>query len=355
MPSALPETAILIVAYNGKAYLGDCLQTVLDSQDGSCRQRIVVVDNGSTDGTVEYLAAEFPQVECVAAGQNLGFAGGNNLGWKHIEQRYPGTTYLCLLNQDTVVERGWLQSLVVYLERHPDVGCVQPKLRLFPETQRLNTTGNRSHFLGFGFMTHYGEADHGQYDRPASIDCASGAALLVRADLLRRVGLFEPVLFMYLEDVELSWKLRQIGADVVYVPQSVVYHKYLFKNDYRYYFCLERNRWWLLLVYYKAATLWLLLPALLLMELGQLGFALRHGRVWDKLRCYGFFLQRQNLGRLWTQRRLAQRRRTIDDRQFLARFSGQIDFPELNRGLVRWVANPIFNGYWNLAKRLLFW
>jgi GT2 family glycosyltransferase len=262
---------------------------------------------------------------------------------------------VCLLNQDTVVADGWLRPLVDFLGQHPAVGCVQPKLCLYPETNRINTTGNRSHFLGFGFMTHYGELDQGQFEQPVAIPQASGAALLVRAELLRRVGLFESLLFMYLEDFELGWKLRQVGAETWFVPQSRVYHKYRFKSSQRYYYYLERNRWWLLLVYYRAATLLVLLPALLLMEAGQLVFATCHGRLWDKVRSCAFFLAPRNLRLLWTRRRQVQARRLISDRQFLWPSVGTIDVPELDNFLVRWVANPLLGTYWSIVKRLIFW
>jgi GT2 family glycosyltransferase len=349
------EVAILIVAYNGREDLGACLDSIRKSADGPVTRRIVVVDNASADGTVEYLRAEFPEVACVAAAENLGFAGGNNLGWEYIQEHWPQADYVCLLNQDTVVADGWLRPLVQYLEQHPAVGCVQPKLCLYPETNRINTTGNRSHYLGFGFMTHYGELDQGQFEQPASIQHASGAALMVRTALLRRLGLFESFLFMYLEDTELGWKLRQVGAEIMLVPQSRVYHKYQFKSSHRYYYYLERNRWWLLLVYYRLATLLLLMPALLLMEAGQLAFASWHGCLRDKLRSYAFFLVPRNLRLLWTRRRQVQSRRLISDRQFLSPSLGAIDFPELDNVLIRWVANPLLGAYWSVAKRLIFW
>jgi len=349
------EIAVLIVAYNGRHFLEDCLSSVLASDDDGIIKRVVVVDNGSTDGTQDYLAETFPQVDCLSESENLGFAGGNNRGWDHIQQRYPNAAYVCLLNQDTKVASGWLTPLVRHLQQHPNVACVQSKLMLHPQTDRLNSAGNRSHFLGFGFVTGYGEVDAGQYSQPRSIDFASGAAMVVRAPVLRRFGLFDPMLFLYLEDVELGWKIRQAGLDVVFVPESVVYHKYTFKRDHPNYFFLERNRLWLLLVYFAAGTLVLLAPALLTMELGQLGFALRHGRLRDKLRSYAFFLKPRNLKRLWRHRQLAQASRVVRDRDFLTTFSGTIDFPQVSGFLVRWVANPIFGTYWCIVRHLIVW
>jgi GT2 family glycosyltransferase len=346
---------VLIVCYNGRGFLPDCLGSVLASDDGGIKTRVVVVDNASGDGSAEYVAENFPRVDLVRSQVNRGFAGGNNLGWEYIRRKYPRATYLVLLNQDTIVERGWLRPMVDFLEAHPAAGLAQPKLMMHPRTELFNSSGNRSHFLGFGFVGECGQPDRGQYTRPRPIASASGAAMMVRTDLLRRVGLFEELMFLYLEDAELNWKLRQIGCEPFLVPGGVVYHKYNFQKDFRYYFYLERNRWWLLLVYYKLATLLLLAPALAVMEVGQLLFALSRGLLGVKLRSWLFFLAPANLALLRRRRRQAQARRTVSDRQFTRPFCGSIDFPELSGPLLKYVANPFFSAYWALARRLIFW
>ena len=178
--------------------------------------------------------------------------------------------------------------------------------------------------------------------------------MMVRASLLRRLGLFEEEMFMYLEDTDLSWKFRQNGWEVAYVPHSVVYHKYVFSNH-RYYHYFERNRWWLLLTYYRVATLLLLAPTLILMEFGQWYFAWRNGLLRQKLWSYAYFLHAGNQLRLRQLRRTIQRRRVVSDRAFMARFTGRIDLPQLETGLAGKAANCILNAYWFIAKRLICW
>jgi GT2 family glycosyltransferase len=327
----------------------------LDSDDGPLERRVLVIDNASSDGTADYLASAWPQVDCVASSVNLGFAGGNNLGWEEIQRRYPQANYVALLNQDTVVQSGWLAALVAFLEQHPEAGTAQSKLRLHQKPDCFNTVGNVSHYLGFGFTSACGERDVGQFDEPRLIDFPSGAAFAINVEHLRRWGLFEAFLFLYLEDTELGWKLAQLGHPNYYVPTSVVYHKYEFKGDYRNYYFLERNRHWLLLVYYKWPTLLLLAPALVLMELGQLVFATQQGVLRAKLRAYGFCLRPANLAQLWRSRQAAQRRRQIPDRHFLANFTGVIRFEGLQGFLIRRVANPIFGTYWSVVRRMIWW
>jgi hypothetical protein len=349
------EVAVLIVSHNGRGHLRDCLKSVLDSDDAAIVRRIAVVDNASDDASADLVQSEFPQVDLLRCSRNLGFAGGNNAGWDFISQKYPKVDYVALLNQDTVVESGWLKPLVAHLEGRPTVGVAQPKLLLHPQTDRINTFGNQSHFLGFGFITGYGQIDNGEFQAISPVDFPSGAAFMVRTDILHRFGLFDELFFLYLEDADLGWKLRQMGYEVDVVPGSRVCHKYEFLKDYRHYYYLERNRWYLLATYYKTATLLLLMPALLAMEVGQVYFACRHHVLGQKLRAIGFFFNPRNIARLLHQRREAQRRRLIRDRDFTAPFTGNVEFSELDSVLLKRVGNPILSTYWRFARMVMFW
>jgi len=351
----MPAVAILIICHNGREYLRDCLESILASDDSPFVRRIVVVDNASTDGSADFLAAEFPQITLLRGAKNLGFAGGNNLGWDYIRTNLPAVQYLALLNQDTVVKSGWLAELASFMESRPVIAAAQARLMLHPRTDIFNSAGNISHFLGFGFTTQFGSPDSGSPQPWRRLGFVSGAAVLLRTDALHRTGLFDPAFFAYLEDADLSWKLRQLGYDLAYVPASVVYHKYEFKADWSHYYLLERNRWLLVATYYQMATLLLLLPALAAMEIGQFYFAWRNKILRQKLRAWRYLLDRPNLRHLSRRRTLAQNRRLISDSRFTAPFIGSAHFPELKSPLLRHLANPAFATYWNLARRLIAW
>lgn len=360
-----PSVAVLTVSYNSRADLPDCLQSVLSSDDGELDRHVMVVDNASIDGSADWLADNHPEVDLVKNPTNTGFTGGNNLGWRLIQQRHPDVDYLVLLNPDTVVHSGWLKPLTEYLQAHPKVGSVQPKILLHQRTDPkgrplINTIGNQSHYLGFGFVVGYEEPDAGQHDAPRSIDYASGAAVMLRADLLKEVGLFDEPFFMYLEDVDLSWKLRAVGYDSMYVPTSVVEHKYRPDKTIQFYYHLEFNRWMLIFSYYKRRTLALIAPMIVLMEIGTLWFAWRNGLLRRKLRAYRDFFwrsekRRYGLKELSFKRRWMQTNRTVNDRDTMGRFSGRINFAQVNRGLMRFAANPILATWWWLARRLIRW
>jgi len=352
-PAGPVEAAVLIVSYNSRHHLDDCLRSVLASDDGEIGRHVVVVDNASRDGSAAFVREQFPQVDLVELDGNLGFAGGNNAGLEHIRRRYPATAYLALLNPDTIVRSGWLGELVAYLRLHDDTAAVQAKLLMHPQSDRFNSAGNRCHFLGFGFVTACGQEDSGQYDEPRAVDFASGAAMLVDARRLAEVGLFDERMFLYLEDTDLAWKLRIQGWAVAYAPSSVVYHKYAFDKNYRFYFYFERNRLYLVLIYYRLATLLLLMPALLAMELCQCLFALGRGLLGDRLRAYGWLLSPGNQAVIRARRRQAQALRRLSEREFMGGFAGRIEHAAV-AGLARLV-DAAFAAYWAVARRLIFW
>ena len=350
------QVVVLICGFNSRAYLDDCLNSVLAADASRLDLHVVLVDDASTDGSADHVADRFSGVRCIRREPpNKGFAGANNLGWAYIREHFPDVEFLVLLNVDTIADARWLQAMVKHLRQNPTVGCVQAKLRLHPHSESLNTAGNRCHFLGFGFMVGYGETDDGQYDDVRSIDFASGAALMVRADLIERVELFDDELFMYLEDTELCWKLRQIGYDTHLVPESVVYHKYIANAPLKHYYHLERNRWILIFTYYRALTILLLAPALCFMEIGQLAYAAMKGVFRQKLESWAYFFRPRNIARIWRRRRAAQRRRTIGDRESMGRFAGVIQFEAIDHPLLTYIGNPILNLYWRVVRKLIIW
>jgi len=350
-----PSVFVLIVCYNGRDHLADCLNSIVASDDRGIHPQILVVDNASTDGSAEFLRENFPQIELLQLKRNLGFAGGNNAGWRFILEHHPDVDYVTLLNQDTIVQSGWLAELAGYLKNRPAVAAAQARIMLWPQRELINTAGNHSHFLGFGFVSGYGQPTSERFEHVAEIDFPSGAAVMIRASALRRAGLFDDLFFQYLEDADLGWKLRQLGYRIAFVPSAVVWHKYAFQRGYPFYFHLERNRWFLLATYYKTPTLLLLAPALAAMEAGQFYFAWRNGRFLQKLKACLFFLRPENLARLLDRRRQAQRCRRIGDRAFVAPFSGRIDFSELRSDLLKYVGNPLLAGYWRIARSLIVW
>lgn len=353
--SGPPAVAVLIVSFNAREDLGECLCSIFGSRDMRLRPRIIVVDNASTDGSAAMVREDFPDVELIQAGSNIGFAAGNNLGWSIAKDSAAPLDYLYLLNQDTVVSEGWLEQAVAQLERNPRVGCGQSIVCLYADRSRLNTRGNVSHFLGFGFVGGYMEPYRVGAEQRRELGAASGAAMIVRCQAIEKVGFFQDPFFMYLEDVDLSWAIRIAGYQIESIPESVVYHKYAFKGDFRHYYHLEKNRLWLLLTFYRRRTLVLLLPAILFMEAGQFLFAATRGQLWAKLRSYGFLARACSRRIMHQRRQCIQSFRTIPDRSFLSLMTGSIQSPQLRGWLIRGAASPILAAYLRLLRCLVWW
>lgn len=352
--------SVIIVGYGGESVIIDCLDSLFASHDLNVEMRVLVVDNRSPDQMVKRVEGNFQQQ--IERGQllikstekNLGFAGGNNFGYKAAREAWPDARYVCLLNQDTVVESGWLGIMIEYLERHANVAAAQPKILLHADPRRINTTGNLSHFLGFGFCRGDREIDGGQYDGAGEVNYCSGAAVVVRVDAIEKVGLFDDAFFMYLEDAELGWKLKQIGLMNIVITAARIYHKHSYSTNKAYYW-LEKNRLWMLAVYYKWPTLLLIGPAFFIMEIGQFFYAAAHGLVGEKVRAWDDFLRGDNLKRMWKTRKETLARRVVSDSEFMSGFQGAVVSPAVQSWALKYIGNPLLSAYWAVARHLIFW
>lgn len=353
------EVAVLICAYNGNAHLRELLPELVQQQrdlSDTIRLHVFVIDDAGPKEDARELAHEFPSVIFRRLEQNLAFAGANNRGWEIIQRELPTCEYVTLLNMDTRTTPRWLPFVLETFQQNSRAAAVQSKLRLHPEASKLNTAGNRSHFLGFGFMTGFGEIDTGQYDHLREIDFPSGAAVTLRASVIRELGLFDESLGMYLEDAELGWRLRLAGFSVLAAPMSVIHHKYTPTAPLRYYYNLERNRWLLMLSYPRKLTIALILPAMLVMEVGQILFALMQGLLGQRLRIYRHLLSPAAWRDIRARRaRLAAIRKTsgVTDRQWFTRHAGTIDTQVMRHPLLVYVGNPLLAMYWAIVKKLV--
>ncbi len=353
------RVAIVIVTYNGEEYIQDLFTSLAADTFPKDRLGIFVADNASRDNTVALLSSRATSRDLVITliknQTNTGFAAGNNIAiHRALDEGYE---WIFLLNQDTVVKSGWLEELVKVGETDPHIGAVQPLLALWsPERNEINSLGNEIHFLGFGFSRGYHQRIN-NYQLPIThypeVTYCSGAAVLYRAAALRDIGLFNEAFFMYHEDLDLGWRLWLQSWKSVLAPKAVVYHKYDFKEaPYKYYY-MERNRLIVLLQNYKLATLILIAPAFLLMELGMLGFSIFKGWWYQKLRGYWWVII--HAGTILKTRADIQKSRTISDRAITARFVSSISYQEIDNPLLRRLANPVFSLFWSIGYRLVLW
>ncbi len=220
-PIKEPRVVIIVLNWNGRELTLQCLRSLEQLRYGN--YATVVVDNGSQDGSVEAVRAEFPRVEVQPLPVNLGYAGGNNAGLEVALKQNPD--WIMFLNNDTEVAPGLLAALISGAERFPDGAVFGPKIYYGGEENLIWYAGGQIS-LPLGRLRHRGirEPDGGQYNQPGRTDFVSGCCLLIRADLVRRLGGFDPSYTMYTEDVDLCYRARQLGAGCYYVPAGRVRH-----------------------------------------------------------------------------------------------------------------------------------
>ena len=211
----MPRVSVVIVNWNGLAFLPTCLDSL--SACGT-ETEIIVVDNGSSDGSLEYLRRR-PEIVVIANTTNTGYAPANNAGIDRATGQF-----VLLLNNDTRVAPGFLQPLLRAMETNPDAGACQCKMLSYDPPYRVDAYG--SYLLRSGFLYHlrYGRPDPPP-EAPFEIFAAKGAAMLIRTSVVRQVGNFDADFFAYLEDSDLSWRIWLAGWRVLCVPDSVVYHR----------------------------------------------------------------------------------------------------------------------------------
>lgn len=209
---------IVIPNWNGKKYLAESLESLLHQTPKST---VVVSDNGSTDGSVELLQSEFPDVVLLQSKVNNGFAGGVNRGIEYALEH--GAEYIILFNNDAVAEKDWVKRLVDAAEAHPEAGIVTGKFLRW-DRQTIDSTGDFYSSWGFPFPRGRDEKDAGQYDEPEWVFGASGGATLYRADLFKKIGLFDEDFFAYFEDTDINFRAQLAGFKAWYEPRAVAYH-----------------------------------------------------------------------------------------------------------------------------------
>ncbi len=219
------KVSVIILCWNSRSWLQKFLPSLI-ANTGAEIADLILVDNGSTDGTAEWLSIEYPAVILKVFNRNHGYAGGYKLAIENIESQY-----VVLLNSDVKVTPGWISQLVSFMDQHPLAGAVAPKILSYADHTSFEYAGAAG-----GWIDRYGypfcrgrvfnsiEKDHGQYDQPAKVFWASGACMMVRTEAYRSAGELDPLFFAHMEEIDLCWRLHSHGYEVWYTPDSVIYH-----------------------------------------------------------------------------------------------------------------------------------
>ena len=320
--SAAPRLSVVIPHWNGRHHLDDCLNALRRQTFND--HEVIVADNGSTDGSQAYLRDAFPEVRLVELGQNRGFTGACNAGYGVSRGEF-----VCLLNNDTEADPGWLAAIVDVFDRCPRVGIVATKLLLFDQRDRFHSAGDIYRLDGIPGNRGVWQRDAGQYDREESIFGACGAAAAYRRTMVDEIGFLDDRFFFSCEDVDIAWRAHLAGWEVRYAPTAVVYHKLKASGGSGVVGSYHDGRNFLYVI-------WKNYPSSLLRR--HAGDILRAQwrisrealRAWRgaaaRARLRGQLAGLLGLGRMWPARRRIQAARRVDDRT-LAAYLSPVDVP----------------------------
>lgn len=244
--------SIIIPHYNGEDLLYNCIDSIY--KNISIKDfELIVVDNASTDDSINRIKSSFESVKIISSNSNLGYSGGCNLGATHASGKY-----LLFLNNDTEHSSEWIEKLVHFLDSNSNIAAVQPKILNIYNKKLFDYAGGTGGFIDkFCFPFVQGrifdtlEEDHGQYNNPSKIFWASGAAIMIRSNVFKELEGFDKIYFSYMEEIDFCWRVQSLGHEVWSFPSSYIYHHGPYKNfrksSINSYYLNHRNSWILFL------------------------------------------------------------------------------------------------------------
>lgn len=308
------KVSVIILTWNGRAHLKECLdslavQTFLDFET-------ILVDNGSSDGSADYVRSTFPWVRLLDLPENLGFAEGNNRGLALAQGMY-----IVTLNNDTKADPDFLAELVRVADDNNRTGMVAARMRSFYCPDRIDAAGLKIGSNGLGYNIGIGEIDDGRHDREPLFGPCGGAALY-RREMLDEIGFFDPDFFAYYEDFDLAWRARMAGWQALAAPAALVFHVHSATGGdmsrFKVYYT-HRNKWFVIIKNWPAVLFRRHLIAIFSADLAAFCLAVLRGRGLAAVRARIAVLM--SLGRLLQKRRAVQRARILSDQQVASLFS----------------------------------
>lgn len=337
----VPElVSIIVVNFNGKEYLEDGLNSLAKQSHPYCQ--VILVDNASTDGSVEYVRSNFPWVGVIENGENLGFGRAVNEGLAQAKGQY-----VLFLNDDLQLHEYCVEKLLVTV-KEAGVGGAVPKILFFERPDEINSFGVALNYLGLAWPNRFQLANNPEL---VPGETAVGGIFLAPRLLLEEVGGFDPSMFLYHEDSDLSWRIRLQGLKLLVNPEAVMYHRYHFSKNPDKFYHSEKNRIVMLVKNYSGRSLLLLLPALVGLELAELIFAFRMG--WLKKKLKSYLEIGASLREILSRRRQIQRTRRVSDREIVSLFSSRLASPGVKNWAIPWLVSPLISAYWKVVRWII--
>jgi GT2 family glycosyltransferase len=316
------NVSVVVVNWNGKHLISACLEGLRNQRYGPFTT--IVVDNGSSDGSVDFIRRHFPKVDVIALPENLGFAAANNVAIKTI-----GTNYIALLNNDAVPDPLWLEKLVETLDRYAEAGIAASRMVFKEDRKTIDRAGDGYTTAGTALLRGRGEPAE-KYDKPERVFGACAGAALYRRAMFGDIGLFDEDFFILYEDVDLSFRAQLKGYACLYVPEAIVSHRgsgsIIHDSESSVYYG-HRNLEWVYIKNMPARLIYRTIVQHIVYDIAALAYFMLSGRGKDFFRAKRDALN--GLQRMVKKRRAIQSGKVVDDRYLWRLF----DSPELMRRL----------------------
>ncbi len=341
-----PFVSIILVSNNSEEYVKECLDSL--NKQNYRNFSTFLIDNNSSDNSIQLVKKDYPNIKIIQNKENYGYAKACNIGIKHAFKNGK-LKYIVCLNIDIILDKNWLEELIFVAENCHNTGSVQSKILLHSQPNKINTATNKLTFLGFGYCGDYLK-DSSEKTDIEELPYSSGASVLFSRTALENTGLFDEDYFLYHEDVDLGLRLQLMDYKNLLAPKSIIYHKYSFSKKNKIYY-LERNRLITLLKNYKSRTLVLIFFAFIINEIGLFFFLLYNGNLRQKFQSYLYIIK--NIRKILNKRKIIQKTRKVNDKEITKLFIGKIEFQELDNFFLKYLANPFFEIYWRIVKKLI--
>jgi len=334
-----PLISIIILNYNAGNLLIDCVSSIEKSIYTNFE--IILVDNISKDNSHKKCKGKFPTIKLIENKENLGYCEGNNVGL-----RVAKGEYIVVLNPDTIVDSNWLDELLKAYQNNGE-GLYQPKFLATSDNSMLLSTGQMIQIFGFGYSRSKGDKDKKLFEKLEQIDYASGTCLFTSKKILERIGLFDPFLFAFHDDLELCWRAALNKIKSFYVPKSIVYHPIegtSFKWSPLKFKLMERNRKYCLLTLYDRNTLFKMLPALIMVDIAVFFFYLSKGLI--KMKILADIEILKNMKTINKKYSKNQKIKNVSDKEIIYSFKNEVNVPG-------WVVNNKINLLFNNFLKII--
>jgi GT2 family glycosyltransferase len=333
-----PLISIIILNYNAGDLIFNCVNSVFQTKYEN--YEVILVDNISTDGSHKKCKKNFDKIQLIENSKNFGYCEGNNIGIRKAKGEF-----IVILNPDTIVEPNWLDEFLIAYSKFGE-GLYQPKILSLYEENILQSTGNMIHLFGFGFAKDKGIKDNNQFNKIEKIGYASGTCLFTSSKVFEKIGLLDPFLFLYHEDLDLGWRGAQLGINSYFVPNVKIFHaeSYILKWSAKKFYWLERNRKYCILTHFSKDTYKKMRIKLLVVDFLVWIFYISKGFLLAKIKAeLDIKKNKKYIEKKYLE---LEDKKIISDKELIKKFPNKIFVPEN-------VANGSMNKFFNLILEKL--